>query len=225
MGGTCTSRILPRPNVAPIITDTADITLSWLKQALSETKFGSHIIGFALKTLTATNLHGAQVVDGGGLSGSTILRVELTYDSDRESGWPETIVFKYTNSQTVPAFPFTTRLAQRIAEEDVFRAYYNEGVFFREWKAKLETWGVTTPRCYYSGLQDATYPGKCCMVCCDSRPKIVMQQFMEDLKDYDVGQPFKDPGDRTTEAILSNICKLHSATWGSTELPSFISSK
>ena len=79
----------------------------------------------------------------------------------------------------------------------------------------------TSPAC----VQDATYPGACCMICCDARPKIVCICIQEDLKEYESAVPFKDPGDAKIRAMLENISTIHSATWGSDEVPDFPSSQ
>jgi hypothetical protein len=51
-----------------------------------------------------------------------------------------------------------------------------------------------------------------------------MQQLLEDLGSYETGIPFHDPGEESIKVMLANICKLHSATWKSPDLPPWMSS-
>lgn len=222
--GACSSRIKAgRPQKAPVIGTHSEITLLWLKQALGGNPWSESLTSFEIKPLTAQNMDGQQVEDGGGLSGSTILRILLKY-SPPDAG-PASVVFKYTNGSTVDALPWPVRFANLLKDMDLFQAYYCEGVFFQEWAQKTKKWGAQTPICYYAGVQDATYPGSCCMVCCDARPKIVCICIQEDLQDYESATPFTDPGEDKIKAMFLNISTIHAGSWKSSEMPNFPSSQ
>ena len=212
--GCCCSHVKPTHELGPevpTLTSVKQISVSWLRKALAHHPWGADITSFEMQPVTASNMDGKAVEDGGGLSGSSIVRLLLSYSSHNDdSSRPEAVIYKFTNCKTTPPHPLPLRVGNWLSGNDVPAAFAREAEFYKDWQQRTDEWGTVTPRTFYCGLQDATYPCCCCMVCCDARPKIVVTCIQADLsQQWTTPVPFKDAGDAGARAMLSNVAKMH----------------
>ena len=77
---------------------------------MQDMAFAPHITGFELKELTAKNLDGKDMEEGGALSGCLVKRVALTYDAgsspeaQRPQNYPHTLTALPRRPQTSGAY-------------------------------------------------------------------------------------------------------------------------
>eukprot|EP01063_Lacrimia_lanifica_P005515 TRINITY_DN13292_c0_g2_i2.p1 TRINITY_DN13292_c0_g2~~TRINITY_DN13292_c0_g2_i2.p1 ORF type:complete len:510 (+),score=200.23 TRINITY_DN13292_c0_g2_i2:58-1587(+) len=222
MGG-CGSKVHHVDNEEGLLSVPPDavgaINAAWVTQELA--KGGEHIDLQSIKVeqLTAANIDNVQRQDGGGISGSRILRLRLTYkDGGRKlSNGKDSLVMKWTNFEKVPPMPINLRIAQvvlfKVNQADLYRT---EHYFLSKVGSKdIHQWGVQTPATYATAAQDASEPAACCRLACDSRSKLITSCVMEDIGEYKTpAQPFGNVPLGKAKGALRNVARLHRATWG-----------
>ena len=124
-----------------------------------------------VEQMTAPNVDGVLRKDGGGVSGSRIVRLKLTYEEggNRLPDGADTLVMKWTSFKKVPPLHFNMRVAQvvlfNVNQADLFRTEY----YFLTHVKDIHKWGVQTPVTYVTAIQNATEPAGCMRLTLDSR--------------------------------------------------------
>eukprot|EP00756_Hemistasia_phaeocysticola_P007485 Hpha_TRINITY_DN14281_c0_g1::TRINITY_DN14281_c0_g1_i1::g.22127::m.22127 len=167
--------------------------------------------------LRASGADGRERTDGGGNSGSKIVRIRLSGLKGAESilGQSESVVLKWAKFKEVPDIPFPMRVAQvmlfGIRPADLFRV---EHFFFQNCAAAVREAGLRLPEIYLSALRDGQEPGACCRLMCDCRADLTHTILMEDLTEYSAARPFSSVGEDRASLALTNVARLHRSTWG-----------
>eukprot|EP01059_Diplonema_ambulator_P001207 TRINITY_DN10955_c0_g1_i3.p1 TRINITY_DN10955_c0_g1~~TRINITY_DN10955_c0_g1_i3.p1 ORF type:complete len:514 (+),score=121.66 TRINITY_DN10955_c0_g1_i3:39-1544(+) len=221
MGNPCSkvTRVENGPGVLqhPPDSSRSGLNKEWLVRELHRGGYKVHLRELKVEQLSAANIDGEMRQDGGGISGSRILRLRLVYDegSPKLPGDADTLVMKWTNFKKVPPLSFNMRVAQvvlfKVNQADLFRTEH----YFRANVKEVHSWGLKTPITYCTALQDASEPGGCCRLAFDSRSKLITSCIMQDIGNYKTpAAPFDEVSRDMARGALVNIAKLHRATWG-----------
>eukprot|EP01062_Namystynia_karyoxenos_P042588 TRINITY_DN31162_c0_g1_i1.p1 TRINITY_DN31162_c0_g1~~TRINITY_DN31162_c0_g1_i1.p1 ORF type:complete len:489 (+),score=135.10 TRINITY_DN31162_c0_g1_i1:69-1535(+) len=191
------------------------VTPEWVAQQLGP---AARVGGVTVEQIGSQGIDGRERNDGGGNSGSRIVRLRLREVSgaDEALGGAESLVLKWAAFKHVPAIPFPMRVAHVVLfglkPSNLFRV---EHYFFSHAAEQIASRGVGIPKVHLSALKDAGDPGACCRLFCDCRAPLVHTLLMQDCAGYVTGgAPFAATDERRAAAALRNVARLHRATWG-----------
>eukprot|EP00754_Rhynchopus_humris_P045341 Rhum_TRINITY_DN4807_c0_g1::Rhum_TRINITY_DN4807_c0_g1_i1::g.15801::m.15801 len=219
--GACCTKVLGVDNNDGLLLAAPDspgaVTAEWLQRQLAAGGETVDLASVRIEPISCPNLDGNMRVDGGGNSGSRIVRARLTYKpgGNRLPNGADTVVLKWTDFQKVPPLSFNMRVAQvvlfKVNHADLFRTEH----YFLTRVKDVHTWGVQLPITYSAAMQDATEPPAFCKLVADSRSKLVTCCVMQDIGAYKIAaQPFANVERKKVVGAFRNIAKLHRATWG-----------
>ena len=143
-----------RTSVSPLVpAHPHGITPAWLTGALRSTGVisqATRVTACAQHPVVALTLSGTARADGGGISGSQIVRLVLTYDGGTG---PVQIIAKCANWQDkhqMPAWPLKSRLIQVLGHMRLEENFRREVTFFQHIRPHLR--GRRLPTIYYVAM-------------------------------------------------------------------------
>ena len=174
-----------------------DITPAWLTVCLRNSGF----LRGAANVVTGTQIHeltkiddssGVEMENGGGKSGTRIVRVELEVSSGGAADLPPCMVHKYCDGEEVVPPSILERVLTYYLDIRVGPMLRQEAVFYATVAGPLrDEAGVITPRCYHAGVcgsySNALAYICCCFpftaICCSNRGGVSMRTslLLEDL--------------------------------------------
>ncbi|KAJ9466809.1 hypothetical protein DIPPA_34139 [Diplonema papillatum] len=221
MGCSC-SKVTRVENGAGLLHEPPDhpqskLTAAWLAGELAKEGVNVQLDDVAIEQLSAPNIDGASRADGGGISGSRIVRLRLQYaaGSPKLPGDAETLVMKWTSFPHVPNLSFNLRIAQvllfKVNHADLFRTEH----YFLGKVKDVHSWGVQTPKTYVTASQQASEPPGFARLLWDARSKLITSCIMEDIGAYKTpAVPFGNVTYAKAAGAMRNVAKLHRFTWG-----------
>ena len=173
--GACCTKVLGVDNSDGLILAAPDspgaVTAEWLQRQLAAGGETVDLASVRVEPISCPTLDGNMRADGGGNSGSRIVRVRLTYKpgGNRLPNGADTVVLKWTDFQKVPPLSFNMRVAQvvlfKVNHADLFRTEH----YFLTRVKDVHAWGVQLPITYSAAMQDATEPPRFLKLVADSR--------------------------------------------------------
>eukprot|EP01060_Flectonema_neradi_P002913 TRINITY_DN11825_c0_g1_i1.p1 TRINITY_DN11825_c0_g1~~TRINITY_DN11825_c0_g1_i1.p1 ORF type:complete len:514 (+),score=64.75 TRINITY_DN11825_c0_g1_i1:48-1544(+) len=194
------------------------ITPQWVTREMKRGGVDIEIDDVIVEQITSANIDNEQRGDGGGISGSRILRLRLVYTSGTRKKLPngaDTLVLKWTSFRHVPPMPITLRIAQVILfKVDQANLFRTEHFFMRDVR-DVHKWGVKTAKTYSTAKQEGKNPSDIARLACDSRANLITMALMEDIGKYKTpAPPFAPVSRNKAAAALRNVARLHKSTWG-----------
>eukprot|EP01061_Rhynchopus_euleeides_P009152 TRINITY_DN18296_c0_g2_i1.p1 TRINITY_DN18296_c0_g2~~TRINITY_DN18296_c0_g2_i1.p1 ORF type:complete len:505 (+),score=159.59 TRINITY_DN18296_c0_g2_i1:163-1677(+) len=197
--------------------DSGSLTVAWVQRQLERGGESVSLSQVDVEQLCAAGVDGEMRQDGGGVSGSRIVRLRLTYaeGGNRLPNGADTLVMKWTSFKRVPPMPINLRVAQvvifHVNQADLFRTEH----YFLTQVKEVHTWGVKTPITYSTAMQDATEPASCLRLVADMRSDLMTSCLMQDIGAYKTpADPFENITRSQARGALRNVARLHRATWG-----------
>ena len=194
------------------------VTTEWVTREVRRGGIDIEIDNVSVEQVTSANIDNEQRGDGGGISGSRILRLRLSYKAGTKKKLPngaDTLVLKWTSFKDVPPMPITLRVAQVILfKVDQANLFRTEHFFMRDVR-DVHKWGVKTAKTYSTSKQEANNPSEFARLACDSRANLITVALMEDVGHYKTpAPPFAPVSRNKAAAALRNVANLHKNTWG-----------
>jgi hypothetical protein len=161
----------------------------------------------------AVTRSGTARADGGGISGSQIVRLVLTYAGGTGPGQ---IIAKFANWQDkhqMPAWPLKSRLIQVLGHMRLEEHLRREVTFFQHIRPHLR--GLRLPKIFYVALTEARNVSACSYVLFDRRTPLRFCVLMEDLTvdHFAAGKPLESLSYARMAQALVNIAQLHAFGW------------
>jgi hypothetical protein len=208
--------------VAPLVPGHPhEITTAWLTSALRSTGViapETRVRTCVHHPIVALSVTGEPRDDGGGLSGSQLVRLQLAYEG---GAGPAQMVAKCGNwgdKQHMLAWPLKSRLLQVIGNLRLEEQFRSEMLFYQDIHPHLQ--GLRLPRVYYVGLTDVPPVQAWSYVLFDTRTPLRFCVLLEDLAvDQFVPVPLGAslPFARAKQALV-NIAQLHAFGWQQSHL-------
>lgn len=192
------------------------MTAAWLTHALRSTGVigpQTRVIACTQHPVVAATVSGDTREDGGGISGSQIVRLRLTYDGGTG---PAQLIAKFGNWQDkhqMPPWPLKTRLLQVVGHMRLEEQFRNEVTFFQHIRPHLR--GILLPEIYYVAMAETRSVSAWSYVVFDRRTPLRFCVLMEDLAvaHFTAGKPGESLSCARMAQALVNIAQLHAFGW------------
>ena len=222
--GCASSKSSPPWTTPSSLKNVSETDLAWFKGAIrNHPELGPHcsnVTSVKVEELMGLRADGTEVSDGGGISGSSIKRVHITYASSSSSGSgvgdappPSSLVLKFSDFTKVE-LGFLSRLLGELGGFRLTGSFRTEDRFFNEFQPLTDAVGLRTVKAYHASLDDGVDACGCCFVCCNNRAPVRSTLLLEDLAAYYSFAPFADIPTANARLIFSNMARLHGSFWG-----------
>ena len=195
-----------------------EITAEWCEKAL---KIGHYkpIISKDTRiiSINVTRLknEATGVMDGGGFSGSALLRIEVTYGGDVSGDEPASLICKLSTGSDFkwPIFWRAIMYDQMGGGFDE-RIMKNEAYFMRSVLPELENSGYQHPKIYYVATNNKGERGFIASVVLNSPSKLKSVILMEDMVQYRSSAVELTLSKEDATLCMKNVAILHATFWG-----------
>ena len=169
-----------------------------------------------LNEIYSKNNAGELKKDGGGVSGSSLKRVQLIYkEGQKQPNDPDSLVVKYSAYRQLEPLALGLRIMTMLMNEENSDMLRREHYWYDEVQKKdlkLQT-NFIQPKSYAAILADGTNPSKCCYVCCNTLTNLTQISVLEDLSNYESMPSFSAISLERSILVIQNLAKLHAGWW------------
>ena len=189
----------------------SDITAEWLERSLKH----NQIIPSEV-TISSLRIDQLGCEDGGGVSGASIVRLLLTYDSPQSSGLPSSMICKFTRGVRRD-LSFKSRILFDLVYGDEADWARREMHFFSNIAPQLEDTRFRFPKAYFSQIMDNNKRGTLEKYFSNIPHTIRSIIIMEDLQSWEGSLLGTRLSKEKVALCMENLAALHASFWGKCE--------
>ena len=193
------------------------ITATWVEQALRQALvIPEYVKVSSLEIQQLTNVADNIDKDGGGASGSALVRFLLTYEGEGSEEMPSSMICKFTTG-TRRDYSFKARTLYNLYFGDDANWAVRENNFFQKIAPRLSETRFQYPRAYFSNIAIGGKRSVAKRYLTNTPHNVRSVVLMEDLKGWKGILVGKAVSKEQTILCMKNIATFHAAFWGKAE--------